>query len=210
MALQQVIEVEDQELWTRSGRTVDVQMDAGICLALSHEWCTLQALRRYNDLGLFFSRRMPGMNRIFSFQRGFNLVSDSLSVNATYAAYYRIDEDLTHNMITRDGRRSGVLVQRTLHTANPAQIASALNFLYKGDVYLLAFWGADGGGENWGHATAVGWPGNKGNAYFFDPNDGLSKETASHAIGTDIIQFVDDTYDLSEINDFVLYRYQRL
>ena len=204
-----MITVNAQELWTRSGQTLDVQMDEGICLALAHEWCTLQTLRQYNALSLFFSRRMPGMHRLFSFQRGFNLVSDSLSANAAYANFYQIDETLTHNMITRDGRRSGVLVQRSLHTANENQVANLLNYIHQGDIYLLGFWGVENG-ENWGHATAVGWPANKANAYFFDPNEGLSKETATIAIGTDVVQSIDNDYDLNDINDFVLYRYERL
>lgn len=210
MPLNTVIEVEAQELWTRSGQTEDVQMDEGICLALVHEWCTQTAKRDYGSLSLFFSRRMPHMHRIFSFQRGFNLVSDSLSRGANYAAYYNIDAPLTENMITRDGRRSGVRVDRVLRTPVGGVVAHALNTMYRGETYLLAFWGVDGG-EPWGHVVGAAWSHNKRTPQYFDPNEGLFRGDGG-AFGTDVVADITAEYATggSVINDFDLYRYTKL
>ncbi|HEX3478862.1 MAG TPA: hypothetical protein VHT91_27760, partial [Kofleriaceae bacterium] len=194
-----VIEV-DQETWTRSGKTVDVQMDEGVCLALCHEWCTKHALRKFHDLELFFSSQMPSMHRIFTFQRGFNLVSDSLSRNANYANYFQIDEGLTTSMVTKDARRSEVRVSRNLLVQAGAPVANALNQCYRGETFLLGFWGVDQG-ENWGHVIAVSWPPNKALAYYFDPNYGLYKESSPDDLGDDVVAALDDDYDLNTIRD---------
>jgi hypothetical protein len=205
--IQTVLEF-NQELWSRSGHTVDVQMDEGLCLALVHEWCTTCAKRRYSDLDLFFSRNMPGMNRLFSFQRGFNLVSDSLNRGAGYLNFFQNDEGLTTNMITRDGRRSGVTVTRVLHSANPALIANQLNYPPNGATFMVGFWGVENG-NNWGHVVGIAFPFTKSHAYYFDPNGGLSKEANLAQLGTNVIQEIDDEYDLGDINDFVVYRYMK-
>lgn len=199
----------DQNTWTRSGQTIDVQMDEGICLALCHEWCQANALRRFNDLELFFSGRMPSMHRLFSFQRGFNLVSDSLTRGVNYANYYQTDEGLTTNMVTRDARRNGIRVSIPLQTAAGGVVANLINNNYKGDTYLIGFWGVDQG-ENWGHVTAVSWPPNKANAYYFDPNEGLFKESASNFLGTDTLTLIDNTYDVNTINNFTVYQYTKI
>lgn len=203
-----VIDV-DQEIWTRSGETEDVQMDEGVCLALCHEWCTRHALRQFHDLDLFFSSRMPGMHRIFTFQRGFNLVSDSLSRNATYANYFQVDEQLTNRMVTRDARRSDVRVHRNLLVQSGAPVANALNQCRRGETFLLGFWGVSLG-ENWGHVVAVSWPPNKALAYYFDPNEGLYKESSPDELGDDVVAALDRSYDLTTIRDLALYEYVKI
>lgn len=203
-----VLEI-DQNTWTRSGQTEDVQMDEGICLALCHEWCLTHSLRKFALLDLFFSSRMPNIHRIFSFQRGFNLVSDSLSRNTNYVNYFQIDEGLTTNMVTRDGRRSEVRVTQNLLVQADGPVSNALNQCRRGETFLIGFWGIDSG-ENWGHVTAVSWPPNKALAYYFDPNEGLFKETDPAQLGTNVIDEIDDDYDLATINDFALYQYAKI
>jgi hypothetical protein len=198
----------DQNVWTRSGQTIDVQMDEGICLALCHEWCLRQALRDYHALEHFFTKQMPHMHRLFSFQRGFNLVSDSLTRGANYVTYFQVDENLTTNMVTRDGHRSGVRVTIARQTNTHTHVENELNAIHAGDVFLLGFWGVDGG-ENWGHVTAISWPpGN--NAAYFDPNEGVYEEMAPAQLGTDLVEQLDDSYDLNDIRNFTIYKYVRI
>jgi hypothetical protein len=207
--LTQTIEV-DQTVWTQSSPTTDVQMDEGICLALVHEWCTKNALRNYAQLNLFFSRSMPNMHRLFSFQRGFNLVSDSINVGANYANFYQSDEGLTAKMIINDGLRSQVYVVRELHTANIAVAANYLNHMYRGDTFMIGYWGVDDDGDNWGHVVGVAWNASKAHPHYFDPNQGLFRGSGVATFGTDVIQDIEDYWDDEDINDLVIYRYRRI
>ncbi|MGF0337264.1 YopT-type cysteine protease domain-containing protein [Ectopseudomonas toyotomiensis] len=199
----------DQELWTRSGSTIDIQMDAGICFALCHEWCSAQAKRDYANIELFFSTQFPAMHRLFSLQRGFNLVSDSLTQGAGYANFYAVDENLTTSMLTRDARRSAINVTVACRTQAPGIIQNLLNTCYKGDTFLLGFWGVENG-ENWGHVVGVSWPPNKGKAYFFDPNLGLFREEITNQLGIDTMSEIDNLYNNANINDFTLYEYRKI
>lgn len=183
----------DQELWTRSGRTLDVQMDEGICFALCHEWCMAHAKRDVATLATFFSRNMPNMHRLFSFQRGFNLVSDSLGLGANYDNYHSVDESLTTNMITNDASRNGVRVEVVMRTQAGGMMLNTLNECAQGETLLIGFWGVDQSDQsNWGHVVAVAWPPHSPHPYYFDPNSGLHEEQVNTTLATDVFMDLHD------------------
>lgn len=156
----------------------------------------------------FFTENMPGMHRLFSFQRGFNLVSDSLSTNVGYARFLQIDRDLTTNMVTRDGRRSGVNVTQVLAQNAAAPVRLYMNARQSPSFYMIGFWGVDGDGDNWGHVVGVAWPQGDPQPHYFDPNEGVFATTNANQFGNDLITRIDDDYDITDINDFTIYRYQ--
>ncbi len=185
-------------------RVIDPQIRGGICLALCYEWCVRSA--RGESRTSAYARQGADWQRMLSFQRAFNMQVDDQTRGLAYLLYQQRDEAVTHRFVTQNALREGVQVQRTLLTNVALTFRNAVQAIGPGDTIMIVIWGDDNG-ESFGHAIAIDWPATAVHPYFFDPNQGVFQMNDHGGIGADVVQNLDDEWDLNDINHFAIYSF---
>ena len=182
----------------------DIQMRQGICFALSTEWCLCILKNRNFDINSVFYRMV-------SRQRAYNLTFSerikNLTGGAQYLQFFQAAEPPSYRFMQDQARHEGVASQR--QAIMPHQIANHLpGVINAGRSCILGFFGVDNG-NNWGHATAIGWRNIAGGKpRFFDPNQGQfswPNGTTNNAIAGEILGNINGLYNLGTIRNYVIY-----
>lgn len=182
----------------------DIQMRRGVCFAMSTEWCLCSAKNRNFDLSSVFYQ-MVSRQRAYALTWGSKV--KGITGGAHYDQFFRVAEPPSFGFMRDQAKHEGVQCNKTI--IKPAKISKQLaKAIGPGRTCVLGFFGVRSN-ANWGHATAVGQRAiTRGKPRFFDPNAGQyswDEGTDPKAISQAIIGFINGTYKLGTIRNFVIY-----